>query len=145
MQILIEYDYVSPPPAHGYEYYILDPTIIFCMRKIVYVSDGPLITPTLPLAIRLAAQDYHIHHNKTINDGEDFGANCRTMLEMHTVSSMLFTAIAEDDSPLKLLRLIRYSSFKVFYAPKMLKEMPSTSDKRVVHCPTGCLSNRLDS
>ncbi|KIW00882.1 uncharacterized protein PV09_07635 [Verruconis gallopava] len=64
---LIKYDFVSPDPDHEEDYYLLNPTVTFCMRKIVYASHGPLTSPILPLAIRLASQDYYIHRFQTVN------------------------------------------------------------------------------
>ena len=143
IQTLIEYDYAS---HDGGEYWTLNPTVTFAMRKIVYASDGALTTPILPLAIRLAAQDFHMHRYKTIPYGEPFDATCKTMLEKDTLASQLLSAIMGSESNhLKALHLIVSSPMRVFFSQKLNEETFTASDKRIALHLAGCIANLFDA
>jgi hypothetical protein len=143
IQILIDYDYAS---HDGDEYYILNPNITFCMRKIVYASDGPLTTPILPLSIRLAATDFYMNRYKTINYGTPLDATCKTLLEKHTLVSQLLSAIAAESTPLKTLHLLASSPFRVFFTKWLdASDILTDSDKRAILHLSGCIANQFDA
>jgi hypothetical protein len=116
------------------------------MRKIVFASEGPLTLPILPLAIRLASQDYHMHRYKTINYGVPLDLTCKAMLEKHTLVSQIMSAVMSfETTPLKALHLLTSSPMKVFLTQKMNQDVLSAADKRVALHLATCITNAFDS
>ena len=143
IQTLIEYDYASDA---GLEYWKLNPTVTFAMRKIVYASDGALTTPILSLAIQSAAMDYHMNRYKTIQYGEPFDATCKLLLEKDTFVSQVLSAIMNSDStPLKSLHLVVASPMAVLFVPRMNEHTFTAADKRIALHLAGCIANLFDS
>jgi hypothetical protein len=143
IKILIDYDFAS---HDGDEYYILNPMVTFGMRKIVYASDGPLTTPILPLAIRLAGIDFNMHRYKTINYGTPLDKTCKTFLEKHTLISQILSAIAAESTPLKTLHLLASSPFRVFFTDWVnTGNILSDSDRRIVLHLAGCIASEFDA
>jgi hypothetical protein len=80
LKILLENDFLGPDPIRPDKYCFINPVLTFALRKIVFASEDSLTTLLLPLAIGLAAEDYHVMRYRNTDYVEDFSSTCQLML-----------------------------------------------------------------
>lgn len=142
IDVLWKYDYITKDPLRPDEYYRISPPLTYALRKIVYATEGPLTLPIYPLAIRLAAMDYHILRYWNLQYSEDFTPSSRMFLEKHTTFSLVITALNSEDNEYRRLQLLQKSPWKLFYV-KDIQHMISDSDRRMMLNLSGAVVNTL--